>query len=237
MTLGLICAIVIAMRVAAHLLEDRKKLRTFATEIVDMLNNGELKAKITNFGFYKFNLENTSSLMISTVGGKRNLFYGVYESWLSAVDFLENLLKKNLNVDRFISSTHEDASNFLLVVNALNSSKIALLPKNIIAMRFLPSKINGDKEIEISAFYSLLFFKAFPPYRGDVNLNINLYLFGEFFIKNSGVRGLFLPTSTILPTSTNNLVLFKGFDTLFQVINFINDYNPIVIDAEKVEVF
>jgi hypothetical protein len=112
-----------------------------------------------------------------------------------------------------------------------------LLPKNIIAMRFLPSKINGDKEIEISALYSLLFFKVFPPYSDDVNLNINLYLFGEFFIKNSGVRGLFLPTSTILPTSTNNLVLFKGFDTLFQVINFINDYRPIVIDAKRVEVF
>lgn len=219
------------MKVAARLLEDRKKFRTFATEIVDMLNNGKLNAKITNFGFYKFSLENTSSLMISTVGGKRNLFYGVYESWLSAVDFLENLLKKNLNGDRFISSTHEDASNFLLVVNALNSSKIALLPKNIIAMKFLSSKINGDKEIEISDFYSLLFFKVFSTYSDDVDLKINLYLFGEFFIKNSGVRGLFLPTNI------TNFVLFKGFDTLFQVINFIKDYNSIVIDAKRVEVF
>ncbi|AZU97796.1 hypothetical protein PGDDIFCJ_00169 [Thermus phage YS40_Isch] len=212
------------MRVPSALKDDKEKLKKFLEAAVDAINKKDTKIKITNFGFYKFRLEITSSHIVSTIGGKKNPFLEFYESWISAARFLSNFTRKKFN--------NTQNPNLILAVDVLNYDVFSLLAKNFVAIKYLPEKLDGSKDVDIVTLRSLVLSDLLTfSLTGEAFLNINLYIFGEFSIKSLNVKGIFIP----IPSDT--ITLPKRFETIYQVADFLKAHKALTLDAERVEFF
>lgn len=212
------------MRVPGVLKNDREKLKKFLEAAIDAINEKDVKVKNTNFGFYKFRLNITSSYIVSTISGKKNPFLEFYKSWISAVKFSNSFVKEKFN--------NTQPADFVLAVDVLDYDLFSLIAKNFIAIKYLPEKLDGSKDVEIITLHSLVFLNLLSfPLTDEVFLYINLYTFGEFSIKSLNVKGIFIP----IPH--DGVKLIKHFEDIYQVVEFLKAHKAITLDAEKVELF
>lgn len=211
------------MRVPGVLKDDREKLKKFLEAAIDAINEKDVKVKNTNFGFYKFRLNITSSHIVSTISGKKNPFLEFYESWVSAVKFSNSFVKEKFN--------NIQPADFVLAVDVLDYDLFSLIAKNFIAIKYLPEELDGSKYVEIITLHSLVFLMSSFSLTDEVFLHINLYTFGEFSIKSLNVKGIFIP----IPYG--EVKLTKRFEDIYQVVKFLEAHKAITLDAEKVELF
>lgn len=212
------------MRVPGVLKDDREKLKKFLEAAIDAINKKDVKVKNTNFGFYKFRLNITSSHIVSTISGKKNPFLEFYESWISAVKFSNSFVKEKFN--------NTQPADFVLAVDVLDYDLFSLIAKNFIAIKYLPEKLDGSKDVEIITPHSLVFLNLSSFSSTDeVFFHINLYTFGEFSIKSLNVKGIFIP----IPYDEFKLI--KHFEDIYQVVEFLKAHKATTLDAEKVEIF
>lgn len=217
-------SIVGGMKVPSILKDDKEKLKKFLEIAVNAINEKDRKIKNTNLGFYKFKLEITSSHIVSTIGKKKNPFLEFYEGWVSAAEFLSNFARKKLN--------NIQDSNLILAVDVLDYDLFSLIAKNFVAIKYLPEKLDGSKDVDIIILRSLVLseLRTFSL-TNEKLLNINLYIFGKFRIKSLNVNGIFIP----IPSDT--IKLSKRFETIHQVVNFVKSHKAITLDAERTELF